>query len=126
METGTVSILTSMRSNAALPQVTNLRSVRCARFRGGRLNMHQRPRPPRGHGDLPRTVGAARSVTGREQRSAPGRYEVTLPSMHLSMTYASSCVSGAYRPVLASSIPPGSLPARRGVAGLGTAARAGC
>ena len=45
METGTVSILTSMRSNAALPQVTNLRSVRCARFRGGRLNMHQRPRP---------------------------------------------------------------------------------
>src|SRR6516162_3017526 len=76
METGTVSILTSMRSNAALPQVTNLRSVRCARFRGGRLNMHQRPRPPRGHGDLPRTVGPARSVTGREQRSAPGRYEV--------------------------------------------------
>ena len=46
METGTVSILTSMRSNAALPQVTNLRSVRCARFRGGRLNMHRRPRPP--------------------------------------------------------------------------------
>src|SRR5262245_60918770 len=76
METVTVSILTSMRSNAALPQVTNLRSVRCARFRGGRLNMHQRPRPPRGHGDLPRTVGPARSVTGREQRSAPGRYEV--------------------------------------------------
>ena len=76
METGTVSILTSMRSNAALPQVTNLRSVRCARFRGGRLNMHQRPRPPRGHGDLPRTVGPDRSVTGREQRSAPGRYEV--------------------------------------------------
>ena len=76
METGTVSSLTSMRSNAALPQVTNLRSVRCARFRGGRLNMHQRPRPPRGHGDLPRAVGPARSVTGREQRSAPGRYEV--------------------------------------------------
>src|SRR5215472_4483156 len=73
METGTVSILTSMRSNAALPQVTNLRSVRCARFRGGRLSMHQRPRPPRGHGDLPRTVGPARSITGREQRSAPGR-----------------------------------------------------
>ena len=81
METGTVSRLTSMRSNAALPQVTNLRSVWCARLRGGRLNMHQRPRPPRGHGDLPRTVGPARSVTGREQRSAPGRYELGLPTL---------------------------------------------
>src|SRR5215468_7678623 len=76
METGTVSILTSMRSNAAFAagHEPTIRAVRP--FRGGRLIMHQRPRPPRGHGDLPRTVGPARSVTGREQRSAPGRYEV--------------------------------------------------
>jgi hypothetical protein len=64
METGTVSILTSMRSYAALPQVTNLRSVRCARFRGGRLNMHQRPRPPRGHGDLSGTEGPLEALLG--------------------------------------------------------------
>jgi len=76
METGTVSILTSMRSNAALPQVTNLRSVRCARFRGGRLNIHQRPRPYVAMEISLARVGPARSVTGREQRSAPGRYEV--------------------------------------------------